>query len=297
MDLNLEKTGKRLDVYVQEAAQVTRSAAARLIESGHVTVKGKAAKANLRLKEDDVVDVNIPAPIALEILPQNIPLDIVFEDADLIVLNKPKGMVVHPAPGHTEGTLVNALMSHCGDSLSGINGVARPGIVHRIDKDTSGLLVVAKTDAAHLSLAAQFAAHTISREYTAIVHGRPNPAHGTINAPLARHKTNRKKMAIDPNGRHAITHYETMEHLGIYTLIKARLETGRTHQIRAHMAHIGNPLLADPTYSKSATAHGLTGQALHARLLGFAHPNGTYMEFAAEPPNCFKKTLEKIRPK
>ena len=294
--------GVRLDVFVQEMGDITRSAAQRLIESGNVAVNDKVKKANYRLSLGDDVAIYMPEPISLEIMPENIPLDVVYEDAELVVVNKPKGMVVHPAAGHAQGTLVNALMFHCGDSLSGINGVMRPGIVHRIDKDTSGLLVVAKTDVAHTCLAAQFADHSITREYAAIVHGRPNPANGTVDAPLARHRLDRKKMAIDPAGRHAVTHYQTLEELGIYTLISARLETGRTHQIRVHMAHIGNPVLADPVYCRSKPGtvpkvggRSPIGQLLHARKLGFVHPSGEYMEFEADPPECFAGILQKLR--
>jgi len=289
------QVGKRLDVFVQESLGMTRNAAQRAIANGDVNVFGKLAKANFRLSLGDEVALILPEPAVLEIIPQNIPLEIVYEDTDLAVVSKQKGLVVHPAPGHYEGTLVNALMFHLGSSLSGINGVMRPGIVHRIDKDTSGLLVVAKNDNAHNVLTAQFANHSITREYIAIVHGRPKPAHATIDAPLARHKTERKRMAIDPNGKKAITHYKTLEELGTFSLISATLETGRTHQIRIHMAHKGHPVLADPVYSKSKQTHGLAGQALHAQKLGFVHPNGSYIEFEAKPPECFARALAKLR--
>ncbi|MDR2167961.1 MAG: RluA family pseudouridine synthase [Clostridiales bacterium] len=288
--------GARLDIFAAEFGGLTRNAVNKLIAAENVTVNGAKTKAGYRLRLGDKVHLRGPSVVALEIAPQALPLDIIYEDSELIVVNKPKGMVVHPAPGHAEGTLVNALLFHCGDSLSGINGVLRPGIVHRIDKDTSGLLVAAKTDRAHNALAKQFAERAILREYIAIVHGRPNPPDGTINAPLARHKINRKKMAVDPAGRAAITHYQTLESFGNFTLIQARLETGRTHQIRAHMAHIGHPVMADPVYSRAKQNFGLDGQALHAQTLGFTHTNGEKMRFEADPPPCFQKALNKIRP-
>lgn len=287
--------GTRLDVYLQGITGLTRSSAQKALENGHALLNGKAAKANYRLRVNDVVEYTAPEAEILDIVAEDIKLDILFEDDDVIVVNKPKGMVVHPAPGHTTGTLVNALMFHCGKSLSGINGIMRPGIVHRIDKDTSGLLVVAKSDRAHTALSEQFANHTVKRQYTAIVHGRPNPANGTIDAALARNKKDRKKMAIDPNGKKAITHYETVETLGMYTLITARLETGRTHQIRLHMAYNGNPVLADPVYSRSKQTFKLDGQALHAQTIGFEHVNGERMEFEAKPPGCFLRALEELR--
>jgi len=285
---------ERLDVYVQKQVQISRNNAQKLIENGGVLVNNKSQKSNYRLRDEDIVVINLPQPAPLEILPQNIPLDIVYEDAHIIVVNKPKGMVVHPAAGHFEGTLVNALMYHAKDSLSGINGVLRPGIVHRIDKDTSGLLVVAKNDTAHNALAEQFAAHSISREYVAIVHGRVKEG-GTVDVPIARHKTDRKRMAPDPSGRRAITHYEIIEVLGNYTLVKCRLETGRTHQIRVHMAYVNHPVLGDEVYCRAKQTFGAEGQALHARLLGFEHPNGQHMEFAAEPPEYFERILQKLR--
>jgi len=288
-------SGSRLDVYVQQqAGVVSRNNAQKLIEAGNVTVNGKTQKTNYRLRDGDKVEIDIPEPKNLEILPQDIPLEIVYEDSDVIVINKPKGMVVHPAAGHYEKTLVNALMHHAKDSLSGINGVMRPGIVHRIDKDTSGLLVVAKNDNSHNALAEQFASHSIKREYIAIVHGRVKQ-NGTIDIPIARHKNDRKKMAPDKNGRRAVTHYEIIESMGNFTLIKCRLETGRTHQIRVHMAYINHPVLGDAVYCNSRQFFGLGGQALHARMLGFIHPNGEYMEFVTDLPQYFDEALTKLR--
>ncbi|MCL2235524.1 MAG: RluA family pseudouridine synthase [Defluviitaleaceae bacterium] len=286
--------GARLDVYAQNLSGLTRNAAQKLIEAGGVLVNGKASKANYRLREGDALEINLPEVAPLDYAPENIPLDIIYEDADLIVINKPKGMVVHPAAGHSSGTLVNALLFHCGDSLSGINGIARPGIVHRIDKDTSGLLVAAKNDNAHQSFATQFADHTITREYMALVHGRVK-ANGTVDAPIARHKINRKKMAIDPAGRRAVTHYTVVDYIQNFTQITARLETGRTHQIRVHMASINHPVVGDVVYSNAKQTFGLEGQALHARLLGFTHPTtGNQMEFEAPTPDYFEKTLIKL---
>ncbi|MCL2574824.1 MAG: RluA family pseudouridine synthase [Defluviitaleaceae bacterium] len=286
--------GARLDVFVQNMGDITRNNAQKLIDGGDVLVNNKTQKSNYRLRHGDLIELHITPPIALEILPQNIPLDIIHEDDDLIVINKPKGMVVHPAAGHYQGTLVNAVMHHCGGSLSGINGVLRPGIVHRIDKDTSGLLVVAKNDRAHNMLAEQFANHSINRKYVAIVHNRIGQD-GTVNLALARHKVDRKKMAIDPNGKRAVTHYYVLENIGKFTLIKCRLETGRTHQIRVHMAHINHPILGDVVYGKSKQNFGAEGQALHARLLGFVHPNGEYMEFCVQPPLYFEGLVAKLR--
>ncbi|MCL2620822.1 MAG: RluA family pseudouridine synthase [Defluviitaleaceae bacterium] len=293
--VEISDVGVRLDVFAQNMGGLTRNATQKLIDAGDVNVNNKASKANYRLRVNDVVEMSLPEVAPLDYAPQNIPLDIVFEDSDLIVINKPKDMVVHPAAGHTEGTLVNALLFHCGDSLSGINGIARPGIVHRIDKDTSGLLVVAKNDATHRGLAQQFADHTVKREYVAIVHGRVKQ-NGTVDAPIARHKVNRKKMAIDLSGRRAVTHYTVVEQFKNFTQITARLETGRTHQIRVHMASLSHPVLGDTVYSNAKETFGLEGQALHARTLGFDHPTtGKQMQFEAPMPEYFEKTLTKIR--
>jgi len=242
-----------------------------------------------------MIKIDLPMPTEAEILPQDLPLDIVYEDSQLIVINKAKGMVVHPAAGHADGTLVNALLFHCGGSLSGINGVMRPGIVHRLDKDTSGLLVAAKNDLAHNTLAAQFAEHTVSREYLALVHGGFREDSGTINAPIARHRINRKKMAIDPAGRRAVTHWHVEERLGRFTLLRCRLETGRTHQIRVHMASINHPVLGDTVYGKETKSIKTDGQVLHAHLLGFTHPTTVkYIEFLAGLPDYFVSALSKI---
>jgi len=288
--------GLRLDVFAQAKSGLTRNAVQKLIENGNVLVNSTEAKSNYRLRSGDAVQIISPSPIELEILPQNLPLDIVYEDNDLIVINKPKGMVVHPAAGHHSNTLVNALLFHCAGSLSGINGVMRPGIVHRIDKDTSGLLVAAKNNHAHNALAEQFAAHTVKREYLAIVHGGFKGDAGKIDAPIARHKINRKKMTIAEDGKKAITNYEVIERMGRYTLIKCVLETGRTHQIRVHMANMGRPVLGDAVYGNEKQPHNTNGQVLHARLLGFVHPaSGHYMEFTSPLPDYFVKTYNKIK--
>ena len=292
--------GERLDIFVQTLGGITRNRAQKLITAGDVTVNGATAnKVNYRLRASDTVELNLPEPTEPDINPENIPIDVVFEDNDLIVVNKPKGMVVHPAAGHFSGTLVNALLHHCGSSLSGINGVLRPGIVHRIDKDTSGLLIAAKNDNSHNALALQFSEKTIKREYYAIVHGRLKTHEGTISAPIARHKTNRKKMAVSSDGREAVTHYQVMEEFekspNKFTLIKANLQTGRTHQIRVHMAHINHPVLGDIVYGSAKQPFGLESQVLHSRLLGFTHPaTGEYMELETPLPPYFEEVLNKL---
>jgi 23S rRNA pseudouridine1911/1915/1917 synthase len=287
--------GLRLDVFVHANSELTRNAAQKLIDSGNVLVGGRAAKSNYRLRAGDMVTINLPPPIRTEILPQDLSLDIVYEDADLIVVNKPKGLVVHPAAGHSDGTLVNGLLYHCGGSLSGINGVMRPGIVHRLDKDTSGLLVAAKNDRTHNGLAEQFAAHRIVREYFAVVHGGFREDGGKIDGPIGRHKVQRKKMAVLPDGRPAVTHWHVIERLGRYTLVKCTLKTGRTHQIRVHMASIGRPVLGDTVYGSDKQPFNAVGQVLHAYLLGFVHPtSGEYMEFAAPLPDYFERVLSSI---
>ena len=294
-----EDAGSRLDAFLALNLEgKTRSAVQKLIDQGKVLVNGKAGRKNDKVKPGDSIRVEIPEPEPLELLPQDIPLDIVYEDEHLLVVNKPKGMVVHPAPGNPDGTLVNALLYHCGQSLSGINGVIRPGIVHRIDKDTSGLLMVAKNDLAHQSLAAQIAAHTFTRMYNTVVYGNLKTDEGTISAPIARHPTDRKKMAVVPGGREAVTHYRALERLPGFTLVECRLETGRTHQIRVHMAHIGHPVAGDPVYGPKKCITSLNGQCLHARLLGFVHPaTGEYMEFDSGLPPYFTDFLEKLRRK
>lgn len=291
--------GSRLDAFLALNLEgKTRSAVQKLMDQGKVLVNGKAGRKNDKVKPGDSIRVEIPEPEPLELLPQDIPLDIVYEDEHLLVVNKPKGMVVHPAPGNPDGTLVNALLYHCGQSLSGINGVIRPGIVHRIDKDTSGLLMVAKNDLAHQSLAAQIAAHTFTRMYNTVVYGNLKTDEGTISAPIARHPTDRKKMAVVPGGREAVTHYRALERLPGFTLVECRLETGRTHQIRVHMAHIGHPVAGDPVYGPKKCITSLNGQCLHARLLGFVHPaTGEYMEFDSGLPPYFTDFLEKLRRK
>ena len=293
-----EDVGSRIDVFLAEAMeQLSRSGVQKLIDAGQITRNGKPTKANEKLKEGDVIHVTLPDVKEVEILPENIPLDILYEDKDVIVVNKPQGMVVHPAPGHLSGTLVNALLYHCGEELSGINGEKRPGIVHRIDKDTSGVLMVAKNDMAHQSLAAQLAVHSITRKYYAIVYNGFPEDTGTVDRPIGRNPQDRKKMAVtEKHSRHAVTHYRVLERMEKFTLIEAQLETGRTHQIRIHMAYIGHPLLGDPVYGPKKQPIHLEGQALHAKVLGFQHPRtGEYMEFEAPLPPYFEALLERLR--
>ena len=289
--------GKRLDKLISEQLpELTRSAVQHLMQDGCVTIAGKPVKKNTRASAGDVITVELPEPREVEIEPENIPLDIVYEDEDIIVVNKPKGMVVHPAPGNWSGTLVNALMYHCGDSLSGINGEIRPGIVHRIDKDTSGLLVVAKNDRAHQSLAEQINVHSAGRRYFAVVYGTPREQKGTVNAPIARHPIDRKKMAVLAGGREAITHYEVLEQYAGYSYLTFLLETGRTHQIRVHMAHIGHPIIGDPLYGPAKDKWKLQGQCLHAGELTLTHPaTGERMTFQAPLPAYFTTVLQKLR--
>jgi 23S rRNA pseudouridine1911/1915/1917 synthase len=286
----------RLDVFLSKQLEdKSRSYIQNLIEEEKVLVNTKVRKSNYKLKEGDIVEIEIPEPVSLEIKAEAIPLDIVYEDSDVIVVNKPQGMVVHPASGVYEGTLVNALLSHCKD-LSGINGVTRPGIVHRIDKDTSGVIVVAKNDTAHNSLSEQFKEHSMKRVYVALVEGVVKQEEGTVDAPLARHPVERIKIAVARDGRRAVTHYKAVERYKGYTLIECRLETGRTHQIRVHMAHIGYPLVGDPVYGYKKQRFNLNGQMLHAKILGFVHPStGEYMEFESEIPEHFKKVLNILR--
>ncbi|MCR5168001.1 MAG: RluA family pseudouridine synthase [Oscillospiraceae bacterium] len=287
--------GKRLDLLVSEKCGITRSAASKLIAEGSVTVCGKKAKKSSTASAGCVIETVMPEPEPLDALPENIPVDIVYEDDDLLVVNKPKGMVVHPAAGNYSKTLVNALLYHCSGRLSSINGVIRPGIVHRIDKNTSGLLVVAKTDAAHTGLAAQIKAHSFTREYRAVVCGRFRDTEGTVDAPIGRSMNDRKKMCVtDKNSRNAVTHYSVIEQYEKYSYLKLRLETGRTHQIRVHMAYIGHPVLGDDVYGKPFG--GLQGQCLHAGKIGFIHPiTGEYLEFVSELPDYFNDVLKKIK--
>ena len=289
-----EDLGVRIDKYVSDNIALTRSAVQGLISRGAVTADGKAVSKNYKLRGGEMITVEIPEPGPMDAVPENIPLNIVYEDDDLLVVNKPKGMVVHPAHGNYTGTLVNALLYHCGESLSGINGVIRPGIVHRIDKNTSGLLIVAKNDASHLKLAEQIKAHSFTREYEAVVTGALKNTSGTVDAPIGRHKTDRKKMCVTPeNSRNAITHYEVLKQYGGYAHVRLRLETGRTHQIRVHMAYIGHPVLGDDVYGKPYK--GLEGQCLHARKIGFIHPStDEYMEFSSELPEYFQSVLRKL---
>lgn len=288
----------RLDKYLAlHFPEQTRSYLQKLIKEGNVLVNGKTVKAGYQLGAGEEVSVNIPEPKELDVEPQEMPLDIVYEDEDVILINKPKGMVVHPAPGHTADTLVNGLLYHCKDNLSGINGIARPGIVHRIDRDTTGILIVCKNDLSHNSIAEQLKEHSITRRYRALVHGNVKLDEGTVEGPIGRHPVDRKKMAINErNGKPAVTHYRVLERFGNYTYIECVLETGRTHQIRVHMASIGHPLVGDEVYGPAKCPFKqLQGQCLHAMVLGFVHPRtGQYMEFSAELPDYFKELLNKL---
>lgn len=294
-----EDTGKRLDGFIGESSgEISRSFAAKLIESGAVTVNGLAETSKkYKVAEGDEIEVCVPEPESIDAKPEDIPLDIVYEDDDLLVVNKPRGMVVHPAPGNYTGTLVNALMYHCGENLSAINGCLRPGIVHRIDKDTSGLLVVAKSDRAHESLSAQLAQHSVTRRYTALVYNNLKEDEGTVDAPIGRDPGDRFRRAVtDRNGKRAVTHWRVLERFGRFTLIETRLETGRTHQIRVHMSYIRHPLAGDQLYGPKKQPFSFSGQLLHAGILGFNHPaDGRYMEFKAELPEEFRKVLEELR--
>lgn len=288
-------SGARIDKYISDyIAELTRSAVQGLIADGAVLADGKAVSKNYKLRGTESITVEIPEPQPMNAEPENIPLTIVYEDDDLLVVNKPKGMVVHPAHGNYTGTLVNALLYHCGGSLSGINGVIRPGIVHRIDKNTSGLLIVAKNDRAHLHLAEQIKEHSFTREYEAVASGYFKDAEGTVDAPIGRHKTDRKKMCVTTeNSRNAVTHYSVLKQYGGYAHVRLRLETGRTHQIRVHLAYIGHPVLGDDVYGKPYK--GIEGQCLHARKIGFIHPTtGEYMEFTSELPDYFVSVLNKL---
>lgn len=286
----------RLDLYLsQEFEDKSRSYIQKLVDEGNITVNGKNKKSNYKLKINDKITINLPQLEELVIQPENIELDILYEDSDLIVINKHQGMVVHPAPGNYTGTLVNALVYHCKD-LSGINGVARPGIVHRIDKDTSGILVIAKNDNAHKKLAEQLKEHSMKREYVALVEGIIKEESGMVDKPLGRHPKERIKMAIVSGGKRAVTHYEVVERFERNTLVKCILETGRTHQIRVHMSYIGHPLVGDPVYGYKKQKFSLNGQMLHAKKLGFIHPTTEkYMEFESEIPDYFIDVLKKLR--
>lgn len=291
------ESGERLDRWLTDQPEVdlTRTAVAKLIESGSVWLNNKPAQKSVKLSAGDIVVIEIPDPIELKVEPQNIPIEIVYEDDDVIIVNKPQGMVVHPAPGNPDGTLVNALLYACQGKLSSINGVIRPGIVHRIDKNTSGLLIVCKNDKSHLAVSEQIKAHTFTREYEAICIGRFKDKSGTIDAPIGRDKNDRKRMCVtDKNSKNAVTHYEVLEEFGNYSYVRFKLETGRTHQIRVHSSYVGHPILGDDVYGKAYKS--CKGQCLHARKLGFIHPtSGEYMEFTSELPEYFIKLLNNLR--
>ena len=296
-----EEEGQRLDKYLSEQKNhdFSRSYLRKCIQEGCVSVNGEKGKASLKVKAGDRIEFDIPEQKGPEVLPEAIPLDIVYEDDDLLVVNKERGMVVHPAAGHYSGTLVNAVLAHAGSSLSSINGVNRPGIVHRIDKDTTGLLLICKNDLSHQSLAKQLEEHSITRRYHALVFGKIKEEDGIISAPIGRDEKDRKKQAISyKHGKEAVTHYKVLERFSDSTLVECRLETGRTHQIRVHMKSIGHPLLGDPVYGLKNRKDGISGQALHAMILGFQHPRtGEYMEFSAPYPADFQALLEKLRKK
>ncbi len=291
-----EAVGERLDKWLStQLSDLTRTAIQNLIENGGVLVNGKTVAKNYKQRSGDSITVTIPEPVELNTEPENIPLDIVYEDESLLVVNKPKGMVVHPAPGNYSGTLVNALLYHCGDSLSGINGVIRPGIVHRIDKNTSGLLIVAKTDTAHKHLAEQIKEHSFTREYECVACGKFREPEGTVNAPIGRNPNDRKKMCVtDKNSKNAVTHYSVIEQFEKYAHVKCILETGRTHQIRVHLSYKGHAVLGDDVYGKAFK--GIDGQCLHAKKIGFIHPvTQEYMEFDSELPEYFNEVLRKVK--
>lgn len=293
-----EHAGIRLDAFLSADGALTRSQAARLIAEGRVRVNGKPAAKSARLSGGETVTVDVPQLRETALPPQDIPLDVVYEDDDVIVVNKPTGLVVHPAPGHPDGTLVNALLHHCGDSLSGIGGEKRPGIVHRIDRDTSGLIIAAKNDAAHLALSAQLKAHSLSRTYECLVTGNMKQDSGTVDAPIGRSSADRKKMAVVPTGRRAVTHWEVVARYPGVTHLRCRLETGRTHQIRVHMAYIGHPILGDTVYGAKKPVPGLTGQCLHATGLRFVHPRtGEPVELHCPLPPEFTAMLQKLQNK
>lgn len=295
-----DMAGERLDKFVSSSlSDITRSFVQKLIDKKNISVNSNYKSCNYKIRYNDIIEVNIPSPEIIKTLPENIPLNIIYEDDDLLVVNKPKGMVVHPAVGNFTGTLVNALLYHCGDTLSGINGEIRPGIVHRIDKDTSGLLIVAKNDYAHNKLALQIKEHSFNREYEAVVYGNIKNQEGTIDAPIGRNPADRKKMAVTSKAsKNAITHYRVLNRYNGFTHIKLKLETGRTHQIRVHMAYIGHPVAGDILYGPKKVIKSLNGQCLHARLIGFIHPrSGKYIEFETELPDYFKNFLLEIKKK
>lgn len=293
-----EEAGVRIDRFLSEKnEEISRSYLQKLLKEKQITVNNAPVKANYKIQAEDFIRVELPDMEEPDILPEDIPLDILYEDKDVLVVNKPKDMVVHPSSGHTSGTLVNAVMFHCKENLSGINGVLRPGIVHRIDKDTTGALLICKNDTAHRDLAEQLKQHSIKRRYRAIVAGNLKEDEGTIEGPIGRHPIDRKKMAINyKNGKEAVTHYKVLERFKNATYVECRLETGRTHQIRVHMTSIGHPLLGDEVYGSGKNPYHLQGQALHAMILGFVHPStGEYMEFEAPLPEYFTKLLDKLR--
>ena len=288
----------RIDRFISDQmSDISRSYIQKLIKDGCVTADSKPVKANYKVKEGDHIEIVLPEPVSLDIEPQNIPLDILYEDDDVLLVNKPKDMVVHPSAGHLDGTLVNALLYHCKDSLSSINGVMRPGIVHRIDKDTTGVLIICKNDKAHNCIADQLKIHSSTRRYHAIVYNNIKEDTGTIDSPIGRHPVDRKKMAINhKNGKEAITHFKVLERFGKYTYVQCELETGRTHQIRVHMASIGHPLLGDEVYGSAKQPYKTSGQVLHAKVFGFVHPTtGEYMEFETPLPEYFEDLLKKLR--
>ncbi len=290
--------GERADKLLSTLlAEYSRSFVQNLFNDELVFCKGKAVSKSFKPKAGDILEFTVPEPEMLSLEPQNIPLDVMYEDSDLLVVNKPRGMVVHPAPGNYSGTLVNALLHHCAGSLSGINGVIRPGIVHRIDKDTSGLLLVAKTDAAHISLSEQIKEHSLAREYRAVIHGHLKEQEGVVDAPIGRSPNDRKKMCVtDKNSKHAVTHYTVLEEYKDFSFIKLRLETGRTHQIRVHMAYLGHPVAGDPVYGPKNGVTSLAGQCLHAGLLGFVHPSsGEFIRVEAPLPEYFTDFIRRIK--
>lgn len=298
LHLTAAHSGERIDRFLStDLEDLSRSYIQKLLKEGAVLVNGKAVKTSYKLNAGDEILIRIPDPEPMDILPEDIPLDILYEDEDILVINKPKGMVVHPSPGHYSHTLVNAVLYHCGGRLSGINGVLRPGIVHRIDMDTTGSLLICKNDHAHQILADELKAHHITRRYHAVVHGNLKDDAGTVNAPIGRHPVDRKKMSTKaPNGRSAVTHYRVLERFGNYTYIECELETGRTHQIRVHMSSIGHPILGDAVYGLAKCPFKLEGQTLHAKILGIVHPvTGKYMEFDAPLPEYFETLLKRLR--
>lgn len=292
-----ERAGLRLDRYLaEELPDLSRSYIQKVIKDGGVSLKEKPLKANYKVSPGDVIQLEMPPVVEMEVLPEDLPLDILYEDADLIFVNKPKDMVVHPSAGHFSGTLVNGLLYHCRGELSGINGVMRPGIVHRIDKDTTGVLVVCKNDRAHNRVAEQLKEHSITRRYRAVVCGNLKEDAGTVDAAIGRHPVERKRMAVVPGGRHAVTHYRVLERFGKYTYIECELETGRTHQIRVHMASVGHPILGDEVYGRGGAPFELHGQVLHAMVLGVVHPStGKYIEVEAPLPGYFVELLKKLK--